>query len=298
MTYDLAVVGAPFLDLTFVGLPRTPEPGDEVVARELRTAPGGTGMQAIAAARLGLTAALVAPAGLDPGAGALRSMFAAEGVAWIGRESGATSTTAILSTPDGVAMATALGEEEPTAEDVAGIDARAVVLSLGRLPLRPPGAAAYVTTGAIELDAGVRPDAARLGGVRALIVNEPEATRLTGAADALDAARQLSELVPCVVVTLGGDGALAIEDGATVRAAAPSIDVVDATGAGDLFVAAYIWADLAGADGEGRLAWASLYAGLSVRAATAFDGALRRDDLLAEGERRRLPAPRSDLSRP
>jgi sugar/nucleoside kinase (ribokinase family) len=291
MTYDLAVVGAPFLDLTFVGLPRTPEPGDEVVARELRTAPGGTGMQAIAAARLGLTAALVAPAGLDPGAGALRSMFAAEGVAWIGRESGATSTTAILSTPDGVAMATALGEEEPSAEEIAAVGARAVVMSLGRLPLRPPAAAVYVTTGAIELDAGVRPDAARLGDVRALIVNDAEASRATGAADPLDAARLLSELVPCVVVTLGADGALAIEDGATVRAAAPSIDVVDATGAGDLFVAAYVWADLAGIDTRARLAWASLYAGLSIRATTAFDGALRLDEFLAEGERRGLSRP-------
>jgi sugar/nucleoside kinase (ribokinase family) len=188
-------------------------------------------------------------------------------------------------------MATVLGEEEPTAEDVAGVGARAVALSLGRLPLRPPGAAAYVTTGAIELDAGIRSDVSRLAGVRALIVNESEATRLTGAADALDAARQLSELVTCVVVTLGGDGALAIEDGAMARAPAPSVQVVDATGAGDLFLAAYIWADLLGADGEARLAWASLYAGLSVRAATAFDGALRRDDLLAEGERRGLTRP-------
>ena len=132
MTFDVAVVGAPFLDLTFVGLPRTPGLGEEVVARELRTAPGGTGMQAIGAARLGLTTALISPVGVDAGGEALRSMFAAEGVAWIGRESQATSTTALLSTPDGVAMATALGESEPSAEDVSGVDARAYALSLDR----------------------------------------------------------------------------------------------------------------------------------------------------------------------
>lgn len=291
MTFDLAVIGAPFLDLTFVGLPRLPDSGTEVVARELRTVPGGTGMQAIAAARLGLSAALVAPAGIDPSAAVLRSMFAAEGVAWVGHESGATSTTAILSTPDGVAMVTALGEEEPSAEDVARVDARAVVLSLGRLPLRPPAPAAYVTTGAIELDAGVRPDAARLAGVRALILNEAEASRVTAASDALDAARRLAELVPCVVVTLGAEGALAIDDGREARAPAPSVEAVDATGAGDLFVAAYVWADLAGFDARARVAWASLYAGLSSRAETAFDGALRLDELLAEGARRGLPLP-------
>lgn len=291
MTFDVAVVGAPFLDLTFVGLPRIPDLGEEVVARELRTAPGGTGMQAIGAARLGLTTALISPVGVDAGGEALRSMFAAEGVAWIGRESETTSTTALLSTPDGVAMATALGESEPNAEDVSGVDARAVALSLGRLPLRPPGAPTYVTTGAIELDAGVLPDPARLAGVRALILNEAEASRATGTAEALDAARKLSELVSCIVVTLGVEGALAIENGATLRAETPAVDVMDAAGAGDLFVAAYIWADLAGMDAGARLAWASLYAGLSVRAATAFEGAVPLDELLAEGARRGLPSP-------
>jgi sugar/nucleoside kinase (ribokinase family) len=65
--------------------------------------------------------------------------------------------------------------------------------------------------------------------------------------------------------------------------------VVDTTGAGDLFAAALAWADLLGADAEVSLAWANLYAGLSVGAHTGTGGALRRERLIEEGERRGLP---------
>jgi sugar/nucleoside kinase (ribokinase family) len=286
--FDVAVVGAPFLDLTFAGLPRVPGPGEEVVAQELHLGPGGTGMQAIGAARLGLSTALVSPIGNDTAGEVLRTMLSGDGVEWIGQRYGSTPTTAILSTPDGSAMATAFDEAEPTAQDVAGVDARAFVLSLGRLPLRPPSAALYVTTGGIELDAGVDVGGVSFEGVRALIANEREASRITGADDASSAARALAADVECVVVTLGPDGAVAFEHGRAVRAKAPDLDMVDTTGAGDLFVAAYVWADLRGLDAETRIAWATLYAGLSVRAPTAFDGAGRLEELLAEGERRGL----------
>jgi sugar/nucleoside kinase (ribokinase family) len=289
-TFDVAVVGAPFLDLTFAGLPRVPGPGEEVVAQELHVGPGGTGMQAIGAARLGLSTALVSPIGDDPAGEVLRTMLIAEGVEWIGKRKGSTATTAILSTPDGSAMATAFDEAEPTAQDVAAIDAKAFVLSIGRLDLRPRNAIAYATTGGIELDAGVDVGGASLDGVRALIVNEREALRMTGADDATSAARALAGRVECVVVTLGADGALTLERRRETRAKAPDVVVVDATGAGDLFVPAYVWADLSGLDAEARIAWASLHAGLSVRAPTAFDGALRLDELLAEGEGRGLVA--------
>jgi sugar/nucleoside kinase (ribokinase family) len=289
-TFDVAVVGAPFLDLTFAGLPRVPGLGEEVIARELHVEPGGTGMQAIGAARLGLSTALVSPIGEDRASEVLHTMLSAEGVEWIGRRSGSTATTAILSTPDGSAMATAFDVAEPTEQEVAAVDAKAFVLSLGRLHLRPRNAMAYATTGGIELDAGVGFEAVSFDGVRALIVNEHEAQRMTASNDASSAARALADRVECVVVTLGPDGALTLERGRETRATAPDVDVVDASGAGDLFVPAYVWADLRGLDAEARIAWASLHAGLSVRAPTAFEGALRLDELLGEGEGRSLVA--------
>ncbi len=45
-----------------------------------------------------------------------------------------------------------------------------------------------------------------------------------------------------------------------------TVDVIDATGAGDLFTAAYVWSDLAGRSLEDRLALAGAYASLSLAA--------------------------------
>jgi sugar/nucleoside kinase (ribokinase family) len=292
--FDVAVVGAPFVDLTFAGLERLPGVGQEVVGQALRVGPGGTGMQAVAAARLGLSTALVSPVGDDLGGRLLRSLFADEGVAWLGRKVDATPTTAILSTSEGTAMATAPADAEPSREDVAAVDARAIVLSLGRLPLRPPSTDVYVTTGTVEVDAGVRPDETAIDGARALILNEREALSITGARDASHAAERLAGPAGSTVVTLGADGALAVEGSHVGRASTLTVDAIDATGAGDLFVAAYVWADLAGLGAQARLAWACLYAGLSVRTLTALEGALRLDEVLAEGERRGLPGPTSE----
>jgi sugar/nucleoside kinase (ribokinase family) len=295
---EVAVVGPPFLDVTFEGLPALPALGEEVVARALHIAPGGTGMQAIGAARLGLATGLVAALERAGGAGLLRETLEAEGVRIVeGRsEPGSVPTTALLATAEGVAMATALSGREPTAADVTAADARAVVASLGRLHLARRPAAAYAVTGGLELERVVDATRARLPAARALVVNAAEAAALTGLGTPEEAARDLARLVPVAVVTMGSEGALAASGSCIERASAPRVEVVDATGAGDLFVAAYVWADVRGAPLAHRLAWACLYAGLSVRAPTALEGALGLDALLEEGRARRLPVPR-DVAR-
>jgi ribokinase len=291
MTLDVAVVGAPFLDLTFEGLPRLPRAGEEVVARALHVAPGGTGMQALGAARLGLSAALVAPIGSGGAAGLLRESLEREGVRIVGRDGRGVPTTALLSTAGGVAMATALEGAEPVVEDVASLEARTALLSLRRLRLAPPGAARYAVTGGLEVDHVDQATLERLAPAEALVLNAAEAARLTGRRHPGDAARDLARHVKTAVVTLGADGAIAAEGELIARARAPRMEVVDATGAGDLFAAAYVWADLCGASLAERLAWASLYAGLSVRAPTAFAGAIRLQALLAAGRSRGLIPP-------
>jgi sugar/nucleoside kinase (ribokinase family) len=285
MTFDVAVVGAPFLDLTFEGMDRLPGAGEEVVANALHLAPGGTGMHAIGAARLGLATALVAPIG-GPGAGGMVvEMVQAEGVTIVrdDQRPGAVPVTALLTTPEGVAMASVIEGSEPTATEVASAGAPAVVLSLGRLPLAPPGADLYAITGGLELGRVTEETMQRLVSAHALIVNAKEATALTDRADPEEAALDLARTVPTAIVTTGPDGALAAEGDHVTSAPAPQVEVVDATGAGDLFVAAYVWAELRGAGLRDRLAWASLYAALSTRAPTALAGALHLDELLAEG---------------
>jgi len=79
------------------------------------------------------------------------------------------------------------------------------------------------------------------------------------------------------VVTLGAGGAVCAGEHGLVRAPAPEVMVVDTNGAGDLFTAAWVWADLAGAPLEERVQLAVAYASLSVRVATTRDGALTLD---------------------
>jgi sugar/nucleoside kinase (ribokinase family) len=294
MTIDVAVVGAPFLDVTFAGLERIPQIGEELLARSMHIGPGGTGMQAIGAVRLGLVTSLVAPIGRLGGAGIVRTILESEEVTVVGEPASDGSdlpTTALLSTPEGVAMATTLGGGEPPVDDITATGARAIVMSLGRLHLAPRGSTVVAVTGGLELPGIGEATLARLGSVHALVLNAAEASALTGQSDPELAGRELARHGPTVVVTLGSDGALAAQSDRVVRASAPPVDVIDATGAGDLFVSAYIWAQLRGAPLDERLAWAALYAGLSVRAPTALEGALRLSELLTEGEARGLEQP-------
>jgi ribokinase len=297
MTVDVAVIGSPFLDLTFEGLERIPRVGEELIARRLHIAPGGSGMQAIGAARLGLSTALAAPMGTDASARILRDFMQREGVeVWEGSAPGSDElgapVTALLSARGGVAMATALGGAEPEKEDVTKQPCSAAVMSLGRLHLAPPEASVYAVTGTLEIAHMKRKLTGRKRAVRALILNAAEAAALADESDPEKAGRRMTDLAETVVVTMGADGAVAV--GArenAVRVDAPVIEVLDATGAGDLFVAAYVWADLRGSTLIDAVAWACMYAALSVRAPTAFAGAVRLPELLAEGRARGLSTP-------
>jgi len=290
MMGGVAVVGAPFLDLVFAGLPRLPSAGEEVVGRELHVVPGGTAIQAIGLKRLGVSATLVAPRPGDLAGRLLDDFLVRESVPWVGPRSERSAATAVLSSVAGVAMATAPGAGEASPTDVASVTASTVVLSLGRADLRPGGTRACFVTGAIEIEAGARPPSETISG-DVLVVNEREAIALTDELDADRAARGLARVCETAIVTLGAGGALGVRGDTIVRSPAPEVDVVDETGAGDLFVAAIVWATARGLDLEAALPWACLAAGLSVAAPTAFAGAYTLNELLDEGRRRGLSPP-------
>jgi ribokinase len=281
MTVDLALGETAFADLTFAGLEALPGPGEERFAQELLRSPGGAAITAIGAARLGLSCALASPLGADPEGDMVRSALAREGVRCTGRTVARTAVTVVLPHGGDRAMATVDAAAFVTAEELAALAPRAVVLSLPRLGLAPPGAWLYATTG----DDGARAFAGRppesLRRVRALLVNAGEAKRLAGTGDPEAAARALGELAPTVVVTLGPEGAVAVEGGELVRAVGRPERAVDTTGAGDLFLAAYAWADLAGASLEQRLHWATAYSAMSVRVPTGAAGAGTLEELAA-----------------
>ncbi len=79
------------------------------------------------------------------------------------------------------------------------------------------------------------------GGIDLLFANEDEVRQLTGAADLDGAIAALSPKIPALVVTRGAAGALAVEGGKRTDVPAISVqEVVDTTGAGDLFAAGFL----------------------------------------------------------
>jgi sugar/nucleoside kinase (ribokinase family) len=86
-------------------------------------------------------------------------------------------------------------------------------------------------------------------GIDLLFANEHEAMQLTGARDLGEALAILAAKVPTLVITRGANGALGLEDGVGVEVpAAPVVEVVDTTGAGDLFAAGFLTARCRGHD--------------------------------------------------
>jgi ribokinase len=292
---DLVVATPVFLDLTFVGLESLPVLGEERFAAELLRSPGGGAITAVAASRLGLSAAVAAPLGQDVAGDIVRTMLSDEGVEWIAtKPSSRTPTTLVMPFGGDRAMVTVDPGARASAADVAARQPRAVAASLDQLYVVPDGVAAYVTCGDDDLRAYEGRPPAALAGARALFVNQREALGLSGEDTVAAAGARLAELGATVVVTLAGKGAMAFSGGETVTAAGERVErPADTTGAGDLLAAAYIWADLHGAEPASRLAWAVLYAGLAVTTPTGVGGAVDRATLLREGTARGLTPPPS-----
>jgi len=289
---DLAVLTPAYLDYTFVGLEALPGPGEERFAGDMLRSPGGGAITAVGACRLGLDAALVAPLGDDLAGRFVRRELEAEGVVLAGPRGTRTPTTVVMPVAGERSMVTVDPGVRARAADLEPLSPRAVAATLEQIDIVPEGVCAFITCGDDDARAfaGRLPRVAATRRPRALIVNRREASILTGNSTPGECAKRLGEIADIAAVTLGPDGAVAVVDGREVTVdgshAAP---VLDTTGAGDLFAAALAWGDLMGADPEVALAWANLYAGLSVGAHTGTGGAVRRERLLAEGKERGLP---------
>jgi ribokinase len=242
MPGTVVVVGSINVDLV-VTLERLPAPGETVIGGEFARHGGGKGAnQAVAAARAGARVRFVGAVGADEfGDAALaelrdegvdvsavaRLTGAATGVALIAVDSEGRNQIAVASGAnarvDAEAVAAAgaleagdvclLGFEVPDAALVAA--ARAAASAGARIVLNPAPARA-IPEALLGLDAVLTP-------------NEQEAEAL-GGAEAL-AARTGAP----VVVTLGAEGARLLDGDSATPLPAPAVEVVDTTGAGDVF---------------------------------------------------------------
>jgi sugar/nucleoside kinase (ribokinase family) len=130
-----------------------------------------------------------------------------------------------------------------------------------------------------------------IGAAGAVMLNAGEAALVTGQSDPEEAVLVLARLVGTAVVTLGADGAVAASGGIVAHAEAPRQPARALVGAGDVFAAAYVWADLAGSPLAERLAIACLYATLSLRAPSVLRGALTLRELVRAADAHGVPLP-------
>jgi sugar/nucleoside kinase (ribokinase family) len=289
MSVDVVVTATAFMDLTFIGLEALPATGEERFAGDLLRSPGGGAINAIGASRLGLRSALASPLGQDLEGDFIRAELEREGIQLRTAGGGRTPTTVVMPFEGERAMVTYEPGTTTRTADVAAFSPRAVVVSINQLDVVPDGVRAYATCGDDDARAFALRPPGDLRRARALFVNRREAAALTGEDAPETAARTLGDYVEIAVVTLGPDGALAAVDGGLVRAPGFEVRAVDTTGAGDLLCAAFVWADLAGADVETALHWATLYGSLSVAVPTGAAGAVTRERLIEEASSRGLP---------
>ncbi|WP_446034668.1 carbohydrate kinase family protein [Streptomyces olivaceus] len=283
--WDVYLTGTVFLDVVFTGLESAPVRGTESWARGMGSSPGGIANMATALARLGLRTSLAAAFGDDHyGDYCWDALAQGEGI-----DLGPSRTVPGWHSPVTVSMAyegertmVSHGHEPPPQETAPDCPprARAAVASLTpgvRAPWIAQAAArgtrvfadvGWDDTGAWDL-AGL-PDLAHC---EAFLPNAEEAMRYTGATCPRAAAHALTEHVPLAVVTLGAEGAYAVDrrTGESEEVPAIAVEALDPTGAGDVFVAGFVTGTLAGWPLADRLAFAGLTAALSVQ---EFGGSL------------------------
>ena len=262
-----------------MGLEALPGVGDECFAGDLLRSPGGGAITAIAAARLGLDTALVAPLADDEGGRFVREVLTEEGVAVGPARGRRTPTTVVMPVGGDHAMVTVDPGVRASAAEIAAPDARARSSPTSSCyDLVPATARAYVTVGDDDARAYARRLPQREPRARALVLNLREAEMLTGASTA---PRRPSSS-PWSPSAWSSAKRPRARPRASTASSSPRDDaldrVVDPTGDRDLLAAAFAWADLHDAEPEARLRWAVLYAAL---AAGGADGRRRRRDARA-----------------
>lgn len=250
----VVVVGSLNADLT-VRTERLPRPGETVRGSPVVVAPGGkSANQAAAAARLGAEVALLGAVGRDDHGDLLLRRLQEAGVDVEGvlRLDGPPTGTALITVDAGgentiVISAGANGELGP--DRLAGLPQRllgaAVLCLCFEVPMETAVEAARSARAAgvpVLLNpspaAGI-PDAL-MAATSLLLLNETEAADLIDAsADwAVTASRLQRRVGPAAIVTLGGEGAVVLQDGQVTVIPATPVTPVDTTGAGDAFTGA------------------------------------------------------------
>lgn len=265
-------------DMIFGGLPRAPEPGQEVYCRDFEIKAGGGANTPMMLGRLGAPVRFLTRLGEDDMGRLVEEdlrvcrVELAEGPAAGVR----TAVSAVLSTPQDRCFASYGGSggrfltDDRLEKEICRADmvhtylgyclAYPIARLCGRYGVRLSLDVSWCDCGAGEETEKI------LRLCDYLKVNQEEALALTGAADVETAARELASRVRgAAVVTLGGAGSLAVLQGRIHRQ--PAVyrgPFVDACGAGDCYAAGFLYGIAGGRDVREAMRLGAAAAGLCV----------------------------------
>jgi ribokinase len=285
-------------------LPRT---GQTVFGTDFFTAAGGKGAnQAVAAARLGARVTMAGCVGDD--------RFGHDLVAGLRRDGVRSDAVRTVAHPTGTALITIAADGANTIVVISGANAACDTALVDRALADADG------SGILLLQHEI-PEAATAHAIRAaraagwfivlnpapahpigrdllalidiIAPNETEAAALTGSSDPHEAARHLlAQGARAALITLGGDGALYCDAGATLRCPAVAVQAVDTTAAGDAYIGALAAALAEDCSVADSLGFAAVAAGLAVTRLGAQPSLASREEVARFIAQNRMPVAR------
>jgi len=255
----ITVIGSINMDLIATVF-RLPKPGETLAGETFVTAPGGKGAnQALAARRAGAAVTMVGACGEDEFAVPALTHLRYDGVNLdrVRNAPTATGVALIFVGADGENVIVIIAGAN-SAVSVADAEAAVAAMKPGdtlMLQLEIPAESIEAALKAARArriktvlnTAPLTTDATRLATLADIVIaNETEFELLVGQSGLDSAAREAAMhdyaglRGQTIIVTLGGDGVIAVRDGRTVRANGLEIEPIDTVGAGDAFCGYFV----------------------------------------------------------
>lgn len=260
-SYDVIIVGTVCCDFIFHGLPSFPKLGEEIWTEGVELTAGGAMNIPAASSRLGLTVGLTTPIGNDIWGEIILSKIKEEGI-----------LTDLLYHVNGpfpqISVALNYKHDRAFVSYSKEVDRVKYVQHIKDIIKNHKSKwyhfnaspekghtdlmfEAKTKGSLISLDTGWDPELLKSEGIRdqmaladLFLPNLKEAQLITGKADKYEALEELAKITPTVIIKLGEEGAIASDHGTIYTQGPEPGRLIDATGAGDCFIAGFIYSRL------------------------------------------------------
>lgn len=248
--------GRIYCDLIFSGIPSLPSMGKEVFAGNMQpTLGGGAFITGAHLARLNRHTALVSCFGTDPLSQGMETIInkTALDLQFLERhaDAGPQVTVVMSGSEDRAFLSCRAGHAFPNTLDAALAWSKAGLLHIAEYATlhEDPGVLGRAKAAGLKIsldpswDDTLILDKTMLSygkDIDLFLPNETEALTISGKTDVSEALEFLTQYFPRIVIKCGAEGALASWDGEIYKVAAPKVEVVDTTGAGDAFNSGFI----------------------------------------------------------